>query len=171
MEALTASIAALEKTKPPNCPEVQAIVGSRSGRRAFLLFASREHPEQRFGDVAGHHYRDESGRARIFRCRRLSPARKPQDAAGLSELVASEQNPLTARVMVNRIWQHHFGRGLVGTPNDFGHMGERLSNPELLDWLATEFMRSGWSVKAMHRLILISRTYQQAAERSRVRRT
>ena len=65
--------------------------------------------------------------------------------------------------MVNRIWQHHFGKGLVGTPNDFGHMGEQPSHPELLDWLATEFIRQGWSVKAMHRLILMSRTYQQAS--------
>jgi hypothetical protein len=81
----------------------------------------------------------------------------------LARWIASEQNPLTARVMVNRIWQHHFGRGLVATPNDFGHMGDRPSHPELLDWLATEFVRQHWSVKALHRLILTSRVYRQAS--------
>jgi Protein of unknown function (DUF1553)/Protein of unknown function (DUF1549)/Planctomycete cytochrome C len=79
----------------------------------------------------------------------------------LANWLASENNPLTARVMVNRLWQHHFGRGLVGTPNDFGKMGDTPSHPELLDWLANEFVRQGCSIKAMHRLIVTSRTYQQ----------
>ena len=81
-----------------------------------------------------------------------------------AEWVASPDNPLTARVMANRIWQHHFGRGIVGTPNNFGTMGERPTHPALLDWLATEFIRSGWSVKAMHRLIVLSQTYRQASD-------
>src|SRR5262249_37393112 len=68
-------------------------------------------------------------------------------------------NPLTARVLVNRLWQHHFGRGLVSTPSDFGLRGEPPSHPELLDWLAVEFMDCGWSIKAMHRLILRSAAY------------
>ena len=79
----------------------------------------------------------------------------------LAGWIADPENPLTARVMVNRIWQHHFGRALVGTPNDFGSMGERPTHPRLLDWLATEFVRQGWSIKAMHRLILTSHTYRQ----------
>ena len=74
-------------------------------------------------------------------------------------------HPLTARVMVNRIWMHHFGTGIVDTPDDFGVSGSPPSHPELLDWLASEFVRSGWSVKHMHRLILTSRTWRQ---RSRV---
>jgi len=82
----------------------------------------------------------------------------------LAEWIASDQNPLTARVMVNRIWQHHFGRGLVSTPSNFGRLGRRPSHPELLDWLATEFVRSGWSVKHMHRLIMNSETYRMASE-------
>ena len=82
----------------------------------------------------------------------------------LAQWIASQQNPLTARVMVNRIWQHHFGRGLVATSDNFGTRGERPSNPELLDWLAARFMESGWSVKAMHRLMVLSNTYQMRNE-------
>ena len=80
----------------------------------------------------------------------------------LAAWIASPENPLTARVMVNRIWQGHFGRGLVATPSDFGRNGMKPTHPELLDWLAGEFVRSGWSVKQMHRLIVLSRTYGQA---------
>jgi|JI10StandDraft_1071094.scaffolds.fasta_scaffold00117_23 hypothetical protein len=72
-------------------------------------------------------------------------------------------HPLTARVMVNRIWQFHFGTGIVSTPDDFGTRGAKPSHPELLDWLATEFVRSGWSIKHLHRLILNSSTYRQAS--------
>ena len=87
----------------------------------------------------------------------------------LADWIASPDNPLTARVMVNRIWQHHFGRGLVPTPNDFGATGVPPRLPELLDWLAAEFMDSGWSVKHMHRLILASDAWQRAsAERADV---
>ncbi|MSO21683.1 MAG: DUF1553 domain-containing protein [Acidobacteria bacterium] len=82
----------------------------------------------------------------------------------LAKWIASPDNPLTARVMVNRIWQHHFGRGIVGTPSDFGKNGERPTHPELLDWLAVKFCDENWSIKAMHRLMLTSNTYRQAAE-------
>jgi hypothetical protein len=73
------------------------------------------------------------------------------------------EHPLTARVLVNRLWQHHFGEGIVRTPSNFGLRGEAPSHPELLDWLASEFTRSGWSIKAMHRVILRSKTYQMAS--------
>ncbi len=82
----------------------------------------------------------------------------------LARAIASRENPLTARVMVNRIWQHHFGTGLVRTPSDFGLRAEAPSHPELLDWLAVKFMDGGWSIKAMHRLILSSAAYQTASE-------
>jgi hypothetical protein len=81
----------------------------------------------------------------------------------LAEFIASENNPLTARVMVNRIWYQHFGQGIVATPNNFGKMGARPTHPELLDWLATEFVRRGWSIKQMQRLIMASETYKMAS--------
>jgi len=74
-------------------------------------------------------------------------------------------HPLTARVLVNRVWQHHFGRGLVGTPGDFGFLGERPSHPELLDWLACEFVAQGWSLKQLHRLMMTSTAYRQSSQR------
>ncbi|MBI2688767.1 MAG: PSD1 domain-containing protein [Acidobacteria bacterium] len=81
----------------------------------------------------------------------------------LAEWLASEQNPLTARVMVNRIWQGHFGEGIVRTPDNFGRMGERPTHPELLDYLASEFVAKGWSMKEMHRMMVNSSTYQMAS--------
>jgi mono/diheme cytochrome c family protein len=82
----------------------------------------------------------------------------------LASWLCRAEHPLTARVMVNRIWQGHFGRGIVGTPNDFGLQGQRPTHPELLDWLASEFVRQGWSVKAMHRLIVTSAAYRQRCQ-------
>jgi hypothetical protein len=82
----------------------------------------------------------------------------------LADWIASAQNPLTARVMVNRIWQGHFGTGLVETPSDFGRMGVRPTHPELLDWLAEEFIRSGWSMKHLHKLIVMSGAYRQRSD-------
>jgi hypothetical protein len=79
----------------------------------------------------------------------------------LAEWIVSPKNPLTARVLVNRIWQTHFGRGLVATPNDFGLAGARPTHPELLDYLASQLVRDGWSVKRLHRLIVTSATYRQ----------
>lgn len=94
----------------------------------------------------------------------------PLQAAGrrtvLAEWLAQPDHPLTARVMVNRIWQFRMGRGIVGTPNDFGVMGERPTNPKLLDWLAAEFVSNGWNIKAIDRLILTSSAYRQASARN-----
>lgn len=87
----------------------------------------------------------------------------------LARAIIDPRNPLTARVIVNRIWQHHFGRGIVGTPSDFGRQGERPSHPELLDWLARRFMDSGWSLKAVHRWIMLSQTYRQSSRVSNPR--
>jgi len=87
-----------------------------------------------------------------------------QRRLALARWIASPDNPLTARVMVNRVWQHHFGVGLVDTPSDFGANGTRPTHPELLDWLARQFIARGWSVKELHRLIVLSNAYQQANE-------
>ena len=117
-------------------------------------------------------------RGRYDRLGGLVPRRFPEILGGLDEKpiaagsgrlqlarwLTRVGNPLTARVMVNRIWQHHFGAGLVRTPSNFGKLGEPPTHPELLDWLARQFVKSGWSVKQMHRLIMLSATYRQASE-------
>ena len=84
----------------------------------------------------------------------------------LGEWLTREGHPLTSRVMVNRLWQHHFGKGVVATPSDFGTMGQEPTHPELLDWLATEFESQGWDIKAMHRLMVTSATYRQSSKPS-----
>jgi mono/diheme cytochrome c family protein len=81
----------------------------------------------------------------------------------LGKWLGNPNHPTTARVMVNRIWQHHFGEGIVRTPSNFGFLGDRPSHPELLDWLAWQFMHNGWSVKKMQRTIMLSATYQQSS--------
>src|SRR5205809_800298 len=82
----------------------------------------------------------------------------------LANWLADPQNPLTTRVMANRIWHYHFGRGVVGSPSDLGMMGERPSNPQLLDYLASSFVENGWSIKKLHRLIMLSSTYQESSD-------
>lgn len=99
----------------------------------------------------------------------LSGAERPLFHQGsgrlqLAEAIADPKNPLTARVMVNRVWQFHFGRGIVATPSNYGQLGERPTHPELLDYLAASFVEDGWSVKKLHKRILLSSTYQLAAE-------
>jgi hypothetical protein len=89
----------------------------------------------------------------------------PKNRLGLAKWLIDPKNPLTARVAVNRYWQNYFGKGLVATSEDFGNQGELPSHPELLDWLALEFQRSGWDVKAMQRLIVSSATYRQASHK------
>ena len=99
-----------------------------------------------------------------------SPERQAHQAAptagrrkALADWLTDPNHPLTARVMVNRLWQQHFGRGIVATPSDFGTQGVEPTHPELLDWLASEFVAKGWSMKAMHRLMVTSATYRQSS--------
>jgi Protein of unknown function (DUF1553)/Protein of unknown function (DUF1549)/Planctomycete cytochrome C len=111
----------------------------------------------------------EPGYLRVFVNGAPPVARPPKNGVSsgrrraLAEWIAAPDNPLTARVMVNRIWHWHFGRGIVATPSNFGKMGSKPSHPELLDWLANEFIRQGWSVKQMSRLIMNSETYKMAS--------
>jgi hypothetical protein len=95
----------------------------------------------------------------------LPPNESSSGRRQLADWITERNNPLTARVMVNRIWLHHFGKGLVPTPNDFGKQGKPPTHPELLDWLASKFVASGWSVKEMHRVIMLSHTYQLSSAR------
>jgi mono/diheme cytochrome c family protein len=101
------------------------------------------------------------------------PLRVPEKSAGgtsgrrlaLANWLTDPKHPLTARVLVNRVWMEHFGKGLVGTPGDFGRLGDAPTNPELLDWLASEFVSTGWSLKKLHRLIVTSAAYRQSSAR------
>ena len=93
----------------------------------------------------------------------LGDTAQPGNRLEFARWLVNGKNPLVARVVVNRFWQGYFGHGLVRTPSDFGLQGESPTHPELLDWLASEFVASGWDMKAMHRLIVTSATYRQSA--------
>jgi hypothetical protein len=98
----------------------------------------------------------------------IAPPKDKPNSTGrrtaLAEWLTRPDNPLTARVFVNRLWEHHFGQGIVATPNDFGAMGGSPTHPELLDWLAAEFMSNGWHMKPIHRLLVLSATYCQSSK-------
>ncbi len=110
------------------------------------------------GEIVPRHFPGVMGGQTIPETDRTSGRRQ------LADWIVDRTNPLTARVLANRLWQYHFGKGLVPTPNDFGRQGKAPSHPELLDWLAARFMESGWSLKTLHRTILLSRTYQLSSE-------
>ncbi len=163
VEDLKAQINTLEKTKPEPLPRAMAITDpSPIPRKSYFLHRGNifSKGSEMFPDILT--VLKDPGSAQIF-----SPPSPNATTTGrrlaLAKWIASDENPLTARVMVNRIWQHHFGKGLVATPNNFGRMGELPSHSELLDWLASEFMQKRWSIKAIHRLIVTSSTYQQSS--------
>lgn len=152
-------IAELEKlTKQKSELEtVQTVYGGQFGTPEQTFVLRRGDPEQRVTEIF-------PAVPTLFDDAAISGNTPEQERrVRLAEWIASSDNPLTARVMVNRIWQYHFGRGLVATPSDFGLNGTRPSHPDLLDWLAHEFIASGWSVKHVHRLILLSKTWQQSS--------
>jgi len=107
-----------------------------------------------------------AGVPRVLRLTDEGQLSSPPSRLDLARWLISPDHPLTARVIVNRLWQHHFGQALVATPNDFGLRGEAPSHPQLLDWLATELVRQGWSLKQLHRLMVLSNTYRQDSRAS-----
>ena len=162
-----AAIAALEKEKAAIQERVKITIRDS---RVFAGSFKEPHPvhllnrgdaEQRKEEVPPESIATFSGIVTAVNLPNDAPEAERRQA--LAAWLADPAHPLTARVMVNRIWQWHFGTGLVDTPNDLGRNGSKPTHPELLDWLADEFVASGWSVKYMHRLIMSSATYRQAS--------
>jgi len=154
IKGLKAELEKLKKSAPPPLPMAHALADATA---TDLHVYVRGNPAQQ-GDLAPRRF-----------LRVLSGAEPPRFTKGsgrleLAEAIASKDNPLTARVLVNRVWAWHFGRGLVGTPSNFGQLGERPTHPELLDDLAARFVENGWSLKWLHREVLLSATYQQSSE-------
>jgi hypothetical protein len=153
VDSLQAEIKALEKDLPPLYPFLHLVKDNE--KPADIHVAIR-------GDVKTPGEVAPRGFLHVLCDGEPAPYKEGSGRAQLAEAITSASNPLTARVMVNRIWQHHFGKGIVRTPSNFGRMGERPTNPELLDYLASEFIARGWSVKKLHREILLSNTYGMA---------
>ena len=156
LDALRSEIAEMKKSQAPQYPFLQ-IVKDRPNPQDIRV-AIRGDVNNR-GEVAPRHFVSilckDKPKAFAVGSGRLE----------LAEAIADPANPLTARVMVNRIWQQHFGRGIVDTPSNFGQMGARPSNQELLDYLAAEFVEKKWSIKAMHREIMLSSVYALSSEK------
>ena len=144
----------LKKALPPKYPVIHTLTDGKEPRNMRLLV--RGNPETPGAEVPRRFLAVLGGEEQQFA--------QGSGRLELAQAIASPLNPLTARVLVNRVWQHHFGRGLVATPSNFGTLGERPSHPELLDWLASRFVRGGWSIKRLHREILLSATYQQSSQ-------
>ena len=149
--AMRSEMERMKKAAPPSYPAVHTLKDGKSTKAMTVLIRGNpetpgpEAPRRFLSILGGTPFAAGSGRLELARA------------------VASPDNPLTARVMVNRLWQFHFGRGLVGTPSNFGKLGERPTHPELLDHLAHRFVAEGWSLKAMHRAIMLSATYGQGS--------
>jgi mono/diheme cytochrome c family protein len=162
LDAAAQSLAAAKKKRldlqgeMPSIKTAYAVADDKAADAAMHLRGDPKRP----GPAVARHF------PAVLGGQTLPPEHKGSGRLMLAQWLTDPKNPLTARVMVNRIWQHHFGKGLVETPNDFGRQGKPPTHPELLDFLAARFIESGWSVKAMHRLILLSSTWQQASFRS-----
>jgi hypothetical protein len=149
----------IEKTK-------KAVDDYQNSITSVMVMEDRPQPRDTFLLKRGRYDMPDTGKKLepgVPSCLPPLPAGVSRNRLGLAQWLALPGNPLTARVTVNRIWQHHFGNGLVKTAENFGIQGEPPSHPELLDWLAAELVRSGWDMKALHKLIVTSATYRQAS--------
>jgi len=153
LDSLQAEITTLTKAMPPEYPYLMGLKDEENPKNIKLNLRGNPHA---LGEEV------QRGFPAILGNTAGEPLPFTRGSGRLELADAIVRHPLSARVMVNRIWQHHFGRGIVDTPSNFGVMGERPSHPELLDYLASRFVESGWSVKAMHREIMLSSTYQLA---------
>jgi mono/diheme cytochrome c family protein len=160
-QALRTEREALERKRPAGLAQALCVSeSSRTPAKTFVLL--RGNPRSR-GEAV------EPGFPSVLADKPPPPPVPPRDARTtglrrvLADWIASPSNPLAARVMANRLWQHHFGRGIVRSPGDFGYRGSPPTHPELLDWLAGELVAQGWSLKAMHRLIVTSSAYRMSS--------
>jgi hypothetical protein len=144
---MAAEVARLKKEMPQQPPIAHVVSGNGSGMKVYI----RGNPANKGEDAP-------KGFLQVLPC--SAPSGKDFSRLDLANAIASKDNPLTARVIVNRVWSWHYGRGLVATPSNFGALGERPSHPELLDWLAVNFMKNGWSLKWLHRQVVLSAVYQ-----------
>ena len=144
----------LEAKKPP--PPAQAVTIHDNGAKPATHLLKRGDPKRK-GPLLYSDY----PRVLADGAEKKADDFDGRDRLELAKWLTRKDHPLTARVIVNRLWQHHFGRGIVATPNDFGIRGEKPTHPELLDWLAVELVENGWSLKHVHRLMVLSNTYQQ----------
>jgi hypothetical protein len=150
MEAMKGELEKRKKEAPPAPPSAHAI--SEAAVADMKVFVRGDPKNQ--GELVPRRF------LRVLSGENPPAFKKGSGRLELADAIASKDNPLTPRVLVNRLWQHHFGRGIVGTPSNFGQLGERPTHPELLDYLAARFVESGWSMKKVHREIMLSRTYQ-----------
>jgi hypothetical protein len=157
LDAMRAELAVLKRALPPPYPFAHVIKDSAQPKIEQVHIGGAA---ENLGEAVPHRFLS------ILCEGAPQPFEKGSGRLELADAIASPQNPLTARVMVNRIWQHHFGAGIVRTPSDFGRMGDRPSDPELLDYLASRFIESGWSIKALHREIMLSASYALSADQS-----
>ncbi len=160
IDALKADLQKIKDAAPPEPPFACAVAEDQPVEQRVFL---RGNPDSK-GDAVSKRF------PTVLAGEGQAPISQGSGRMELANWLADARNPLPARVMANRIWQGHFGQGLVRTPNNFGIAGERPSHPELLDWLAAEFIRQGWSIKKMHRLILLSNTYQMSADATPAKR-
>jgi hypothetical protein len=149
------TMAALVKDAPPELPSASGMITSEAEAKPVRLLRKGNYVN--LGEVVA------PGFLSVLTPGRVSREEPRLGRNALAEWLTRPEHPLTARVMVNRLWQGHFGRGIVATPSDFGTQGSPPTHPELLDWLACEFVARGWSLKAMHRLMVTSASYRQSS--------